>query len=195
MRAADVPSSLTGVLRFLLVPALALALLAAGCGGDGGGDETLSTNEWANGLCGAITTWTDSLQSAAEPLTGGNISKEALQNAADEVQSSTKTFTEDLKDLGKPDTETGQEAKDLLDGLDETLNQDADEIKSTVDDASATDILGTVSTVSAKLGTMSQQVASTFNQLDQLDASNELHQAFQEADSCDEIRSSQGSGG
>ena len=179
--------------RRLLVPALAaLALLAAGCGGDGGGgDETLSATEWANDLCGSITTWTDSLQSATEPLTGGNISKESLQSAADDVQSSTKTFTEDLKDLGKPDTETGQEAKDLLDGLDETLGQDAEELKSTVDDASPTDILSTVSTVTAKLGTMSQQVASTFTQLDELDASNELEQAFEEADSCDEIRSSQ----
>ena len=179
------------MLQRLLVPALVtLALLAAGCGGDGG-DETLSTTEWANGLCGAITNWTESLQTATEPLTGGDISKESLQSAADDVQSSTQTFTDDLKDLGKPDTETGQEAKDLLDGLDETLNQDAEEIKSTVEDASATDILSTISTVTAKLGTMSQQVSSTFTQLDELDASNELDQAFEEADSCAEIRSSQ----
>ena len=177
----------------LLVPVLAaLALLAAGCGGDGnGGDETLSTSEWADGFCGAITTWTDSLQSAVEDFTGGNISKEALQEAADEIESSTQTFTDDLKDLDRPDTETGQEAKDLLDGLDETLNQDAAELKSTVEDAAPTDILETVSTVTAKLGTMSQQVSSTFQQLDQLDASNELKQAFEEADSCDEIPSAQ----
>ena len=181
------------MLQRLLVPALVtLALLAAGCGGDGGnGDETLSATEWANGLCGAITNWTESVQSATEPLTGGDISKESLQSAADDVQSSTQTFTDDLKDLGKPDTETGQEAKDLLDGLDETLGQDADELKSTVEDAGPTEILSTISTVTAKLGTMSQQVASTFTQLDQLDASNELEQAFEEADRCDEIRSSQ----
>lgn len=191
MRVPAVPLAWT-LVRRLLVLAFALSLLAAGCGGNGGNaDETLSTSDWANGVCDAITTWTDSLQSAAEPLTGGNISKEALQSAADEVESSTKTFTEDLKDLGKPDTETGQEAKDLLDGLDDDLNQDAQEIKSTVEDASPTDILSTASTVSAKLGTMSQQVSSAFNQLDQLDASNELEQAFQEADSCAEIRSSQ----
>lgn len=181
------------MLRRLLVPALAaLALLAAGCGGDGNGaDETLSTTEWANGLCGSITAWTESLQSAAEPLTGGNISKEALQSAADGVESSTKEFTDDLKDLGKPDTESGQEAKDLLDGLDEELDDDLQEIQSTVDDASPTDILSTVSTVSETLGNMAQQVSSTFEELDQLDASNELEQAFEEADSCDEIRSSQ----
>jgi hypothetical protein len=179
--------------RRLLVPALAaLALLAAGCGGDGNGaDETLSTTEWANGLCGSITAWTESLQSAAEPLTGGNISREALEEAADDVESSTKEFTDDLEDLGKPDTESGQEAKDLLDGLDEELDDDLQEIQSTVDDASSTDILSTVSTVSEALGEMARQVSSTFEELDQLDASNELEQGFEEADSCDEIRSSQ----
>jgi hypothetical protein len=183
---------MTRLLLRVLVPALALALLAAGCGGDGnGGDETLSTTDWANELCGAITTWTESLQSAAEPLTGGDISKEALRNAADDVESSTKTFTEDLKDLGRPDTETGQEAKDLLDGLDEELDDDLQEIQSAVDDASASNILSTVSTVSETLGDMARQISSTFDQLDQLDASNELEQAFEEADNCAEIRSSQ----
>jgi hypothetical protein len=179
--------------RRLLVPVLAaLALLAAGCGGDGnGGDETLSTTEWADGLCGAITTWTESLQSAAEPLTGGDISKEALQEAADDVESSTQTFTDDLEDLGRPDTESGQEAKDLLDGLDEELDDDLQKIQTTAENASASNILSTVSTVSTTLGDMAEEISSTFEELDQLDASNELEQAFEEADSCDEIRSSQ----
>ena len=177
----------------LLVPVLAaLALLAAGCGGDGnGGDETLSTTEWANGLCGSITTWTESLRSAAEPLTGGNISKEALQEAADDVESSTQEFTDDLKELGKPDTETGQEAKDLLDGLDEELDDDLQQIQTTVENASASNILTTVSTVSSALGEMAQQISATFEQLAELDASNELEQAFEEADSCAEIREEQ----
>jgi ATP-dependent exoDNAse (exonuclease V) beta subunit len=177
----------------LLVPVLAaLALLAAGCGGDGnGGDETLSTTEWAEGLCSSITTWTESLQSAAEPLTGGNLSEEALQEAADDVESSTETFTEDLKDLGTPDTEAGQEAKDLLDGLDEELDDDLQQIQSAAENASAGNILTTVSTVSATLGEMAQQISATFQELDQLDASNELEQAFEEADSCDEIRNAQ----
>jgi ATP-dependent exoDNAse (exonuclease V) beta subunit len=178
--------------RLLVLALAALALLAAGCGGDGnGGDETLSTTEWANELCGAITTWTESLQSAAEPLTGGNISREALQEAADDAESSTQEFTEDLEDLGRPDTESGQEAKDLLDGLDEQLDDDLQEIQTAVEDANASNILPTVSKVSASLGEMAEQISATFDELDQLDASNELEQAFEEADSCAEIRSAQ----
>jgi predicted transcriptional regulator len=177
--------------RLLVLALAALALLAAGCGGDGNGDEGLSTTEWANELCGSITTWTDSLRAAAEPITRGNISKEVLQEAADEVASSTQTFTEDLSDLGAPDTESGQEAKDLLDELGQTVDQNAEEIKSTIENASPTEIVATVSTVTAKLGTMYQELSSTFRQLDQIDASNELEQAFDEADSCDEIQSAE----
>jgi hypothetical protein len=177
----------------LLVPVLAaLALFAAGCGGNGnGGDETLSTTEWADGLCGAITTWTDSLQSAAESFTSGDISREALQEAVDDIQSSTETFTEDLGELGRPDMESGQEAKDLLDGLDEELDDNLQELQTAVEDTNASNILNTVSTVTTTLGAMAQQISSAFQELDQIDASNELEQAFEEADNCAEIPSSQ----
>jgi uncharacterized protein YoxC len=124
---------------------------------------------------------------------GGNLSKEALQSAVDDVESSTQTFTEDLKGLERPDTETGQQAKDVLDGLEGDLNQGAEEIKSTVDDVSgASDIPTAVSAVSATLNELSQQLSSAFVDLDQLDTGNELQQATQDADSCAEIQNSGG---
>jgi uncharacterized phage infection (PIP) family protein YhgE len=109
------------------------------------------------------------------------------------VESSTKTFTDDLKGLGKPDTETGQQAKDLLDGLDNDLNADVQELKSSVDGASSVaDVLNAVSAAGGTLQKMSQQVSSTLAQLEQLDASKELEQAFQQADNCTALQSSGG---
>jgi hypothetical protein len=177
----------------LLVPVLAaLALFAAGCGGNGnGGDETLSTTEWVNEFCGAIGDWGASLQSATEPLGGGNLSREALQDAADDVESSTREFTDELEGLGAPDIEAGQEAKDLLDGLDEELDDDLREIQTAVDGATASNILATVSTVSDTLGAMAQQIASTFEELGRLDAADELEEAFEDAENCDEVREGQ----
>ena len=184
-------------LRRLLVPALAIALLAAGCGGDGNGnggsDETVSPTDWANDLCGAITTWTGSLTSATEAVRGGNVSKESLQSAADDVESATKRFTDELDDLGKPDIEAGQQAKDLLDGLKDDLSADLQEIENTVDGVSGlNEVVSAVSAVGGTLQKMGRQVSSTVQELDQLDASNELEEAFQEADNCSELRSSGG---
>jgi hypothetical protein len=172
----------------LLVSALAaLALVATGCGGNGN-DETPSASEWANEFCGAITTWGDSLQSATEPIRGGNVSREALQEAAGDVRSATQEFTDTLEGLGVPDTESGQEAKDLLDGLDEELDDDLQQIQTAADNASLSNIQSTASTVANTLAAMAQQIATTFEELGRIDAADELEQAFNEADSCDEIR-------
>jgi hypothetical protein len=174
----------------LLLPVLAaLALFAAGCGGNGNGGD--STTDWVNDFCGAIADWGDSLQSATEPLEGGNISRETLRQTADDIQSSTQEFTDDLQDLGAPDIEAGQEAQELLNGLDEELDDDLQEIQTAVENANPGNILNTVSTVSNTLGAMAQQIASTFEELGQLDAADELEQAFDDAENCDQVREGQ----
>jgi uncharacterized protein YoxC len=180
--------------RWLLVSALATALLAAGCGGDGGnGGDTSSPTEWADGLCSAITTWTSSLTSSAQSLQGGNLSKDSLQSATDDVKDSTKTFVDDVKGLGKPDTEDGEKAKDEVDGLADDLDDGVQKIESAVDDASdANGVLNAVSVASSTLQTMGRQVSDTFKQLEQLDPAGELEQGFKNADSCDELQSSGG---
>jgi methyl-accepting chemotaxis protein len=176
-------------LRRLLVPALATIVLAAGCGGDGnGGDESSSPTEWAGDLCSSITTWTDSLQSTTDSLRSGNLTEDSLRSAADDVKSSTETFVDDVKGLGKPDTESGQQAEDLVDGLGDDLDDGAQKIEDTIEGVSdASGVLNAVSVVSGTIQTMSQQVSSTFEQLRQLDPGGELEQGFQDADSCDEL--------
>jgi len=168
----------------LLFAVLTLAALAAGCGGSSSSD-TSSTTDWANGLCSAITTWTTSLKSATDSLKGGNISKESLQGAADDVTSATDTFVDDLKGLGKPDTQAGQQAKDSVDKLAGELKSDVSGIEDAVSGVSSVSgALAALPTVSASLSSMSSQFKSTFSELQQLDAKGELQDAFQQADSC-----------
>ena len=66
---------------------LALVVLAAGCGGGGGGSSnTESAQDWADGVCSAINTWTDSLRSASASVSGGNLSENSLtQSATDQA--------------------------------------------------------------------------------------------------------------
>src|SRR6187549_4123828 len=100
--------SSTNAARLGVLAVATALLLAAGCGG---GDETSGATDWANSVCSAATTWSDSVSAAATSLQGGNLTKDSVESAVDDVTEATKTLADDLKDVGKPDTEDGEKAK------------------------------------------------------------------------------------
>lgn len=173
----------------LLIPVVVGMLLAAGCGGDDG-TEASGTTDWANGVCTAVTTWTESLRSAASSVTA-DPSRDSLESAVDDVESATETLTEDLRGLGRPDTEAGEEAQQTVEQLSDDLNDDVQEIETAVDDVSgASDIPSAVSTISATLMSMGNQISSAFDELEQVDDTGELRNAFEQADACADLRRS-----
>jgi hypothetical protein len=163
---------------------LAAAALAAGCGG---GDDDSAASVWADDVCSAITDWTGSVASTAETLSG-NLSEEELRDAADDLESDTQAFVDDLRDLGTPDTEAGEEAQATLDELAGAVESSISTISDAVDEAAgATGVLAAVSAISTALSALADQVAVAFTELEALDAAGELEQAFEDADSCDEL--------
>ena len=165
-----------------------LALLAAGCGGsddDSSASGTSPTEEWADSLCSAVTTWTSAITSSVNSLQGGNVSKDALESSADDVKSATETFVDDIKGLGKPDTDAGDQAKESVDTLADNLQSEVDKIENAAEDASGVQgVLSAVSVISGTLATMGAQATSTFQELRGLDAQGELESAFNDAESC-----------
>ena len=106
------------------------------------------------------------------------------------MKSATDTLESDLKDLGKPDTEAGQQAKDSLDQLSSDLSTDTDTITSAIDDVSGVSgIAAAVTTVSTTLATMQTQITSAYTSFTQLDAKGELETPFQQASSCQQLTS------
>jgi hypothetical protein len=174
--------------RILLIAVLAGALLAAGCGGSDE-EETSGATEWASSVCSAATTWSDSVSAAVQSLQGGNVSEDSIKSAIDDVSEATKTLADDLQDVGKPDTEDGQQAKDLLDQLGKDVEDGVQEIEGAVDDASGTGIAAAISQVTTTLATMSSDVGGIVDQLEQLDPSGELTDAFNNADECSSLNS------
>jgi hypothetical protein len=163
-------------------------MLAAGCGG--GDDGGSSATEWADGVCSAITDWSDSLESTTQSLRSGSLSEDELRSAVDDFESATNDFVDDLRGLGTPETEAGQEAKESVDQLADDVDEGVSRIESAVDDASDGSGVGEVITaIGTSLATMGQQLSATFARLQQLDPQGELEQAFNDADSCDELRS------
>jgi uncharacterized protein YoxC len=183
------PGSAVGIgvrVRRQLPVALVVAALAAGCGSD----EPPTPAEWADGVCSAISTWKDSLASAAEPIKSGDISEDSLQTAADDVESATDTLESDLNDLEKPNLEAGQQAQDQIDQLASDLQTDVDTIQSAVNDVSdVSGVAAAATTVTTTLATMQTQASSTVTSLQQVDATGELKTAFEQADSCQQLTS------
>jgi uncharacterized protein YoxC len=177
----------------LVATLLVTAVLAAGCGSDESSSDTSSTTDWAGNLCTAVSTWTTALTSSVQSLQGGNVSRDALESTADDVKSATDTLIDDLKSLGKPDTEAGEQAKESIDQLTDELEQEVDTIEGAVDDVSGVSgVVSAVSAVSGALGSMGTQLTSTLSDLEQLDAKGELQSAFEQSASCQELTSSSG---
>jgi hypothetical protein len=170
------------LLALAAVPLSALALVAAGCGGDDGGS---AASEWAGDVCTAISTWTDAVGDAVNSVQGTGLSRDAVESAADDARDATETFVDDLRGLGAPDTESGEEARDTVEQLAGDMEQELDELEENVSNASG--LVDAVTAVTSTLSAMGDHLSSTLNQLEQLDVRGELEDAFEEAPACDEL--------
>ena len=179
--------AMTGRLGLLLLLVTALALAAAGCGGD---DENDATTEWAGGVCSAITNLQSSITDAVNSVKD-NPTKEGIDNAVNDAKDATKTFTDDVQGLGTPETDAGQQATDALNELTSDVEAGIQQVQQAIETAKgagATGALSAISAVSATLSTLMSQATTTFSQLQNLNGGDELKKAFDNADSCNDLR-------
>ena len=171
----------------------ALALVGAGCGGDDGdsGDEATAADEWASGFCSAVTSWTDELETITTEFSDpSNLSEDGLRSAADDVRSATQDLVDELRGLGAPDTEGGEEIRTALDSLSTTLDTEAAEIEETVEGiAGLTEIPSAITTVTASLSAMGTAFSEALQAIDQADAGGELQTALEDSPECAGISS------
>ena len=182
-----------GMRSLLAVLILSAAIVAAGCGGsdsssssETSGTESSATaaDDWANSVCEAFVTWNNSITDAGQGIKD-NPSEEGIRTAGDEIQSATQTLADDLRGLGKPDTESGQQAKDTIDQLATNLDTSLQKISDAMDNASgAAGAVTAASTIGTSLVEMADHVSTAFQQLQDLDAQGELQSAFEQGDSC-----------
>jgi hypothetical protein len=161
-----------------------LALVAAGCGGD---DEASSTDEWAEELCTLAQDWMDELDRIGDEL-GGDLSRDALESAADDANAVTDEFIEGLRDLGGPDTESGDAVEEEVDELADVVEEERDEIRESVEGAEGlTEIGAALGTIGASIAAMGTAVEETLRTLDDADPSGEVRTALENAESCDQL--------
>ncbi len=163
---------------------LAVAVLAAGCGGD---DES-TTEDWANGVCSAFTDWRDAVTATGESLRSGATTREDLEGAADDLEEATETFVDDLRDLEPLETEGGQEAQETLDQLAEDMDQNREDIRSAAGGAEGVEgAIEAASSIASTVALMGQQLEDTFRELQQVEPGGELADAFETSDDCESV--------
>lgn len=167
----------------------ALVLVAAGCGGSD--DESDPTAAWAADFCSAVTTWTDSLQDVTSEFSDtSNLSEDGLQSAAEDVRSATEDLVDDIRGLGAPETEGGDEVRSSLDSLSATLESESAEIESTVEDISGlTGLPSAITAVSSSLAAMGSAFTSALQAISDADVGGELESALEDSPECAGITS------
>ena len=134
--------------------AIALAVAAAGCGSSN--DTQSQTEDWADGMCSALTDWQNNVVAAGEKVSKGDLSKSTLEETADGVADANKQLRDDLDSLGKPPTETVDKAKSALNQLGDDLNTNLEAICYVLAKTSATMLSVAITAVASSVQAMSQ---------------------------------------
>ncbi len=164
---------------------LALALLAVGCGGSDD-DDADPTAAWASGFCTAVTDWTDALQDVTSQFTdASNLSQDGLQSAADDVKSATQDLVDEVRDLGRPETQGGEQIESALGTLSTSLETETTKIQETAQGVSGlTDLPGAISTITASLTAMGSAFSSALQTVENSDVDGELQSALEDSPEC-----------
>ena len=171
---------------------LGAALVAAtGCGGD---DEP-PAEAWANDVCTSISDWrttiegiVSDLQSQLTSPNAGAAIKDAIASGVD----ATTQLKDELQDIGPPDTEAGDEAKQALDDFANEAAQTADDVQAQAEklpeSGSVSELLGQLTPMAASLESLAQEGQAKLNDLEQLDPSGEIQDGVENAESCQSLR-------
>ncbi len=151
---------------------------------------------WASSVCTSLSDWQSSITALAD-VSGGELTKESLGEKLDTAETATEQLVTELKDLGPPDLEAGEELKQQLDAAADDLGASYESLKSGAQDALDADspaaFLQALAALAPEFQNLLDQVRSTVTDLENAnvveDAKAELQQAFADAESCQALES------
>ena len=164
---------------------VALAGVAAGCGGDDESGES-ATAAWAGDLCTAVTDWTDEIENVLSQFSDpSNLSQEGIESAAEDARSATDEFLDDIESLGAPETESGEDVQSALDSLSTTIESESDDIEQTVAGISnVTELPSAIPDITASLSAMGTALSTTLTTVQDADVQGEVRAALADSPEC-----------
>ena len=168
-----------------------LAVVAAGCGGDdeAGSDSTAA---WADGFCTSVKSWTDELERIAEELGDvGSLSADSIREAADDADAATDDFVQEIRDLGAPDTESGDTIEQEIEELADAVESEREKLREAAEDAESglTETAAAIATLGSAITVLGTALQETLQAIEDADASGELETALEESEACDALES------
>jgi hypothetical protein len=178
-----------------------LALVAAsGCGGsDGGSDSSAGATTssvtttatgtatpldgWASGLCQAVASWESTVKTTSAKIDN---SQADFNSASQAISSANQALTGSLGGLGAPPAPTSTEAKDAIDELSTTLQDESGAIEQALNGNFSTQ--SQIATASAKvrasISKMNASISKTVADLKALPDKEGWKKSFQEVPAC-----------
>jgi hypothetical protein len=174
--------------------AAAVGVFAIGCGGDddGGGDETVSADEYVSDVCTAITGMVDVLQGgqtelqnalSSDPAEGKDLLVGFLNDSADTLE----TTREDLEAAGVPDVESGEEIAEAIPAAFGDLQASIEDAAAQAEDVSTDSPAEFIEQVEAVGKTVQEAGTQVGESLNELATSEELEAAAEEAEACQQL--------
>jgi hypothetical protein len=156
---------------------------------------TMDTTTWAGSVCSSLVDWRTSITSLAD-VSGETLTPELLREKLDEASSATDELVTELKDLGPPDVDAGEDVQqaldDAADGLRSSYTSLQEDAEKASDAESPTEFLEALAALAPKFQDLLNQIRDTVATLQSAslfgESSAELEQAFAGNDSCQALR-------
>jgi phage-related protein len=156
------------------------------------GAATTSAKDWASGVCSAVQTFADSVDTALSSLKNADSVQSAAQGASDSLQKAATDLQSSLNDLGKPSSSDATQAKKAVQKLGTQLSNSVDAIRGLLTPApqTAAEIASTFAEIGSEVTKAVDVAKSTANTLKGLKPNGALRKAFQRAPSCKQLKRS-----
>lgn len=201
MRAVDDEAGsrvrLASVRRGWLIAAVVVALAAvvAAVAAARLTDDDDGLDAWAGSVCTSLSDWHASM-TALTDLSAGDLNRESLEERLDVAGSATGELVSELRQLGAPELETGDELRRRLEATVDSLRSSFDSLRIGAQEALAADspvaLLRALAALAPAFQELLDAAAGTLDALEAADLADdarvELQQAFGDAEPCRALR-------
>lgn len=157
--------------------------------------EATDTAAWAESVCSSLASWRSSIMSLAD-VSGETLTADLLRERLEEADAATDELVADLRELGPPDVEAGEEVERALDDAAAGLESSYESLKQAAQDAldaeSPTEFLEALAGLGDDFQGLLDRVEETVAALQSAslfgESSAELEQAFANSGSCQQLR-------